>query len=104
LSIRLDLQLDVWLVVDLLLADFAADCIYLGDGRHDFLEFGVDLSELLLALLFAKLGTHLLLKLFFSALPLLLQLFLLLLHHQVELLAFLRHLLSCLFAIITSAE
>ena len=72
------------LVVDLLFTDFTTDCISLSNDWHDFLQFDIDLTELLKSLLVVKLVSHLGLQLFLSLALLLLQNLLLLLHLECE--------------------
>lgn len=68
------------LVVDLLFTNFTTYCVSLSNDWHDFLQFDIDLTELLKSLLVIKLVTHLRLQLFLSLALFILQFLLLLLH------------------------
>ena len=68
--VRFDFSLDVRFIVHLFFTELSADGIDLSDTGDDFLQLNINLSELLLALLLAKLVSHLFFKFFLGSFPL----------------------------------
>lgn len=101
-SVTFDLCSDFRLVVDLLLADFAADCVRLGDDRNDLLKFDIDFSQLLQSLLVVQLVSHLLFELLLGLSLFILEDLLLLFHFEFKLCPLLLQSLKSLLAVSTS--